>query len=48
MFDTHLAELKERVGVSIEELDATSCSPLIKAVQWTSQPSVWDSEDTAV
>ena len=45
MFDTHLAELKERAAARI---DATSSSPITKAVQWTSQQSVWNSEDTAV
>ena len=48
MFDTHLAEQKERAVARTLELDATSISLLTKAVQWTSEPSVWNSEDTAV
>ncbi len=48
MFDTHLAELKERAAARTLELDATSSSPIAKAVQWTCQPTVWGREDTAV
>ncbi len=48
MFDTHLAELKVRAAARIKELDATTCSPLTQAVQWTSQPTVWNTKDTTV
>ena len=48
MFDFSLQELKDRVRLRIAELDATSSVPLSKAVLWTTQPSVWDCEDTAV
>ncbi len=43
MFDFSLQELKERLRLKIKELDATSSSPLTKAVLWTSEPRVWDS-----
>ena len=43
MFDFSLFELKERLVKKIDELDATSHSPLTKAVLWTTQPSAWDS-----
>lgn len=42
MFDFSLQELKERLKQKIRELDATSSTPLTKAVLWTSQPFVWD------
>ncbi len=42
MFDFSLAELKERIKVRQAELDATSSTPLTKAVQWTTEPSVWN------
>jgi len=48
MFDFSLQELKDRVRVRIAELDATSSVPLTKAVLWTTQPSIWDCEDTAL
>jgi len=48
MFDFSLQELKERVKLRITELDATSSVSLAKAVLWTTQPSIWDCEDTAV
>ena len=38
MFDFGLQELKERLKQKIRELDATSSTPLTKAVLWTSQP----------
>ena len=44
MFDFSLHELKERLRKKIGELDATSHTSLTKAVLWTSQPAVWDSE----
>ena len=43
MFDFSLQELKERLRKRIDELDATSHTPLTKAVLWTTQPSAWDS-----
>ena len=43
IFDFSLFELKERLVKKIDELDATSHSPLTKAVLWTTQPSAWDS-----
>ena len=40
MFDFSLQELKEHLSLTIKGLDATcsTCTPLIKAVQWSSEP----------
>lgn len=46
MFDFSLQELKYRLR--IKQLDATSSSPLTKAVLWTSQPGSWDPKVEAV
>ncbi len=48
MFDVSLQELKERLRSRIAELDATSSSPLTKAVLWTSDPCSWDCASEAV
>ena len=48
MFDFSLQELKERLRQKMRELDATSSTPLTKAVLWTSQPIVWDPATQAV
>ena len=48
MFDFSLQELKERLRKRIDELDATSHTPLTKAVLWTTEPSAWDSAVEAV
>ena len=48
MFDFSLQELKERLRKRINELDATSHTPLTKAVLWTTQPSAWDRASEAV
>ncbi len=42
MFDFSLQELKERLRKRIDE-DATSHTPLTKAVLWTTEPAVWHS-----
>jgi len=38
MFDFSLQELKERLRQRIDQMGATSSTPLTKAVQWTSDP----------
>ena len=43
MFDFSLQELKERLRKRIDEVDATSHTPLTKAVLWTTEPAVWHS-----
>jgi len=48
MFDFSLHELKERLRKKIDELDATSHTPLTKAVLWTTEPSAWDCASEAV
>ncbi len=40
MFDFSLQELKERLRKRIDEVDATSHTPLTKAVRWTTEPAV--------
>ena len=47
LFDFSLQELKERLRKRIDELDATSHTPLTQTVLWTTQPSLWDSETEA-
>ena len=42
MFDFSLQELKERLRKRIDELDATSHTPLTQAVLWTTEPCAWD------
>ena len=42
MFDFSLQELKERLRKRIDELDATSHTPLTQAVLWTIEPCAWD------
>ncbi len=42
MFAFSLHELKERLRQKISKIDATSSSPLTKAVQWTSEPVAWN------
>ena len=48
LFDFSLYELKERRRDKIKELDASSSSPLTKAVQWTSEPIAWDPKTQAI
>lgn len=48
LFDFSLQELKERLKIRIQELDATSSSPLTKAVLWTSEPIAWDPKTQAI
>ncbi|DBA82480.1 TPA: hypothetical protein ACH3X2_000709 [Trebouxia sp. C0005] len=48
MFDFSLYELKERLTKHIEQLDATSHTPLTKAVLRTWEPCAWDSAAEAV
>ena len=48
VFDFSLQELKERLRQRIRQLDATSSTPLTKAVLWTRQPFVWDPATEAV
>jgi hypothetical protein len=43
LFDFSLQELKERLRLKIKQLDASSSSPLTKAVLWSSEPAAWDS-----
>ncbi|DBB05772.1 TPA: hypothetical protein ACH3X1_012368 [Trebouxia sp. C0004] len=42
MFDFSMQELKERLRKRVDELDATSHTPLTKAMLWTTEPSAWD------
>jgi len=42
MFDFSLQELKERLRKRIDELDATSHTPLTQDVLWTTEPCAWD------
>ncbi len=48
MFDFGLEELQQRLRARTLELNATSSSPLTKAVLWTLEPSASNCEDTAV
>ncbi len=48
MFDFSLHELKEHLRKRIDELDATSHTPLTKIVLWTTEPSAWDCASEAV
>ena len=41
MFDFSLQELKERLRQRIDQMGATSSTPLTKVVQWTSDPKTW-------
>ncbi len=41
MFDFSLYELKERLRNRIDELGATSHTPLTKAVPWANDPNTW-------
>ena len=48
MYDYNVVDLRRRLKDRLMELDATSHSPLTKAVQWATEPSPFDCPDTVI